>query len=162
MVEIQNPKIIDEISEKIKESNLNTLPKQLGNSVIPVIEVGNNIDEHYFKSFSRTTTTSGLLLFTTPSDKDFYLTAVRLSLQANSTSDSTSCYIKANVNGVNTYLIAIPKLTTTATSENLSFTFSKPVKIDRNTNVTFVSSFTVGAQSAEGAIVGFTVDSLQK
>lgn len=95
-------------------------------------------------------------IYTTPSDKDFYLTGLQLSHSSNSTSDSTSCHISVTIDGIAQRPAYMLKQALTASDKVVSIMLPKPIKVDRNTSITLTLSFTVGADSAVGVIYGYT------
>lgn len=104
------------------------------------------------------TSTGTGTLYTTPTDKDFYLTSVQISVQANAACDSTFAVIRCTIEGIIRNVIGIAKLTLTATSEAVSITFTTPVKIDRGTAIQTNNTFTAGSQTISAQITGYTVE----
>lgn len=131
----------------------------LGNKIIPVIDINKPIVNVVVSASTATTGTA--TAYTTPTDKDFYLTGAVLSFQADATADNTSVFFTATINGVGTPIVNFRKLTTTATTQAIPITFSEPIKIDRNTNITYTSAFTVGACARSINLYGYISDTLQ-
>jgi len=163
MVELQNRTVVNEMSEKIKESNLNLLPRDISNSIQPVIEVGKNIDQHFSKSASQATTGT-ITIFTTPSDKDFFMTCCNFSFAKDSTCDIGTGVIDflCVINGATVRPLRSAVITTTAERGNLETSFSTPIKLDRNSVISLTGTFTVGVMARVASINGFTVDTLEK
>lgn len=161
MVEIQNSKITDKLGEKIKESNLNALPRTLANSIQPVIDIGENIDQ-YFADESQNSASGSVTVFATPSDKDFYLNSCTLQNIKDATSDNVSVDLRATINGGIVFLLRIAGITTTAQVRDLTVSFPTPIKIDRGTNISIQQAFTVGVSVSSSSISGFSVDTLEK
>lgn len=105
-------------------------------------------------------TTGTSTVYTTPTDKDFYVTAIALGLTKDVTCDAATgrLQLSATIDGSAQVLISIPFLTLTVMDENVSLTLPFPVKIDRNTNITHSLTFTAGAASFTGTVIGFTID----
>lgn len=162
MVENQNKKVLNEMSEKTKVSNLAELPKNIANSIQPVLDVSSPIDEHKIGTTSANTSGTHNML-TTPSDKDFYLTAVQLSYQKDAACDSTVVQINCTPKGsAATQILKSRKLTLTAGTESLSFSLPIPVLLERASLVSITGTFTVGNMNMAGTCVGYTVDTLEK
>ena len=163
MVQIQNKEILNTISEKIKESNLGILPNQLSDRIVPIIEVGKNIDE-YISETAESTTTGLITAFTTPSSKDFYLVSCFMSFVKDVTCDlaSSSLNVSATINGKTIRIIRMPPLTLTAERDFSSISLSTPIKLDRGTTVTLGGTFTAGNMVRSLGVHGFIKDTLQK
>ena len=108
---------------------------------------------------SGVTGSSGTLtLFTTPSDKDFYLCSFTISLAKDSTCDTASGVISlsATIDGVSQRLASLAVLTLTAQSINQVVSLQYPLKVDRNTAISINGTFTVGAMQRVGTLLGYT------
>lgn len=102
--------------------------------------------------------TGAVTVYTTPSDKDFYLVGATLQIQENATSDNTSTSLRCFIDGVLQNLINIRKLTTTATTDSEVLMLPIPIKVDRNTVISISNSFTVGSATKAASIIGYTVE----
>jgi len=162
MVENQNKKVLNELSEKTKVSDLAQLPNNIANSIQPVIEVGKNIDQFYIES--ATSNSSGVsVLFTTPADQDFYLTSVQLSYHKDGACDSTVCQFNATPKGrAQEQILKTRSLTLTAKSETAFMSFPVPILLERGSQVSITGTYTAGAMNFGGSATGFTVDTLEK
>tara|TARA_Y100000310_G_C20676941_1_gene813641 strand:+ start:2217 stop:2702 length:486 start_codon:yes stop_codon:yes gene_type:complete len=161
MVEIQNSKIVDSISEKVKESNLNLIPRQLANSVQAVIDVGRNIDQHFIES-TKSTSSGSTTIVSTPTNKDFYLTSCSLGLIKDAASDNVAADLRATVNGTVEFLLQIVGITLTAQETHLTVSFPEPIKLDRGTAIKIQGTATAGNFHKTGTITGYTIDTLEK
>lgn len=163
MVDVQNTEVIDRISQDIKESNLNTLPKTLNNSVQPILIINPLERTNPVHASGNASTTGTVTIFTTPSSRDFYITSIALAFTADATSDSTSVLVSGQIHGqAATTLLVLRKAATVANNQSLSVSFPVPLRMERGTTITTTSAFTVGAQTSTTSISGFTVDTLQK
>lgn len=133
----------------------------LGNQIIPTI----NIQQHTSIVRSGSTSTSNVTLFTTPLDKDFFLTACTVSLAKDATSDlatGTPCGISMTVGGTASAILPISSLTLTAQNTFVTLNLERPVKVDRNTSISLVKgATTVGTCVVGGSICGYLSDTLQ-
>ena len=98
-------------------------------------------------------------IYTTPTDKDFYLTTALLSVIKDVTSTSTASDIAVTIGGVVVKLIVISEITLTAQTETIPQSYSFPLKIDRGTNIIIENSTNVAEINARGSITGFLFDS---
>lgn len=109
-----------------------------------------------------TSSTSGLItVYTTPTDRDFYLTGITSSFIKDSTCDSsTGAYtITITPEGDSSkFLYAFPIITLTAQNQSLSNTYPFPIKLSRNSSIIFGGTFTVGVCVRNIGITGFTLD----
>lgn len=161
MVENQNPEIINRISEEIKESNLNILPKAIANKIQAVLIVNPKV-RTIFRAADLTGTGSATI-FTTPADKDFYLTSAELTFVCDSAADTTfyRILITPDQQGAANCII-MRKLTLTAEARNVTKSFPTPIKLARNSTITVATTLTVGASTVTGIIAGHEVDTLEK
>jgi len=96
------------------------------------------------------------LIYTTPTDRDFYLTYASVATQKDAGSTTTRSYIYAQINGVAAAIICgLGFLASTAGSNSIS-THSRGIKIDRGTSI-YVGHDTASANCASyGVIRGYT------
>jgi hypothetical protein len=101
-------------------------------------------------------TTSGTsTIYTTPSDTDFYLTGISLNAAADVASDTVNFYASIVILGATRVIIELRKITLTAYAGSSCFTFPFPIKVDRNSSITFTINSTVGSSSLACSIVGY-------
>ena len=106
-----------------------------------------------------TAVTGNVTIFTTPSDKNFYLNSATLTRAKNGTLDDGTEVVAINVtvNGLSSSIIQLAGLGLTAANQNGSVSFPIPLLVDRNTAITISgSNFSDGAQMRAGTITGFT------
>jgi hypothetical protein len=142
------------INELGLHQGIDTIPKLIVPSIQPVFEVGKKIG--IVRSASKTTTGT-TPIYTTPADRDFFLTNLFLSNVTDASCDNTSIFIQFVQNGV-TYYLLFPKITLTAFSGNTQLNLSVPIKVDRASNISISSTFTLGTSTSHGVIVGYLND----
>jgi len=123
--------------------------------IMPVVEIKRICNILKFNSAVNATTAT---IYTTPSDKDFYLVAAQLSVIKDATSTSGGTSIFVIIEGVSVRLLSIATLTLTAQYSNIANNFPVPIKIDRNTIITVVNSTNNANISGYGSIQGYTVE----
>lgn len=132
-------------------------PMEVADIIMPTVDLGAgqfvDIVRH-----AQSAVTGGATIYTTPTDKDFYLTSIQLSSQSDATADNTSILVTANIEGVSRRLINVGKLTTTARVVDIFLDFAIPIKIDRGAIIAFANSFTVGASITNVSITGYTAE----
>tara|TARA_Y100000310_G_C20678101_1_gene814254 strand:- start:1426 stop:1911 length:486 start_codon:yes stop_codon:yes gene_type:complete len=100
---------------------------------------------------------TSVTLFTTPSDRDFYLVSANLSLIKDASSTSLiSALVITMDDGSTVNIIRIPTFTTTAQTASINATFPIPIKLARNTGVSITNSTAIANIKTTGTIVGFT------
>lgn len=149
-----NPTIAQNASRILNSKTSDFISDEVSNlvAVLPIDSVCNIV-----RSNVRATSGSSTV-FATPTDKDFYLVAANLSLSADAACDNTNCVMNVTIDGVlsNRDIIRIQKLSLTAINDTVSLHLTKPLKIDRGTNITINSTFTVGNAIFGGCIIGYT------
>lgn len=108
------------------------------------------------------TNSSSLTVYTTPTDKDFYLTTVSLSILKDVTATSVlSRILVTTEDGVTGVILPIPGISLTPQNAQSSISFAYPLKLKRNTTIIATNSTNVGNIVYGAGITGFTVDTLQ-
>lgn len=103
-------------------------------------------------------TTTGGTIYTTPADKDFYLTSVFLSYSKDNVNTATEIAIVCTILGVQRYIMDFAVIATTAQSDSNAIVFNVPLKIDRNTAIFLNSTNATAAFRMAGLITGYTVE----
>lgn len=158
MAQIYNTKLISELKEGAKLQQLrDIIPSQLAEKVVPVMEVNPKLlrRTNILRSSSRSTTTNGLTIYTTPTNQDFYLTYAQLNYMTDAAADNTTLRLTCTIDGATRDILTVCKQTLTATSGNIILPLQYPIKIDRGTNIQLVMAFTVGASIAYPVIGGY-------
>ena len=156
-----NSKVIDKIVARLGlQTAVDKLPVDLVPTIQPVLEVTPVEDIDVISSQS-IIATGNITLFTTPTDRDFYLTHAALSNQSDATADNTLISLVVTLaTGVGDELIRMDKLTLTAFSNTIALAFPRPIKLKMGSTISFGSTFGVGASSTSATITGFLVDEL--
>lgn len=122
--------------------------------VIPIVRFNNVVREVEGAGSGNAT------IFTTPADKDFYLTSWVLNYATDAACDTVTIAIQCTIEGVSRYLIRKKKITTTADDKAIVCTYTEPIKIDRNTVMSLVCSFAAGNCPRSCTITGYTMETL--
>lgn len=125
-------------------------------ATIPILRCANTVKA------TTSTGTSGTL-WTTPSDKDFYLLYAEFSIVKDAACDIPTAggpLLQAFVDGVALPLHRIPVITLTAQNQTATFSLPYPgLKIDRNTAISHSrSATTAGNIVMSSVIIGYTVE----
>lgn len=139
------------------------IPTEFAEKVVPVMEV----NPKFFRrinilSTSNKPTTGANTAYTTPTDRDFFLTNVQFSLIKDSTCDQATgtVTLTSTQDGVSKTIVAIPVITLTAQSESIQVNFPYPIKLDRGVIVTTTATYTVGVMVRQTNLQGYTVDNI--
>lgn len=149
-----NPSIVERLNRIFRPKAGDQFTDEVSGpvAVIPVTPVSRIVKQ------AGSNVSGNVPVYTTPSDKDFYLTSVTLSYSKNVTCDVANGAYRLSVviDGVTTYIASIALQTLTADNSNLSLNLSTPVKIDRGTSIATTNSFTAGAFIRQVCISGYT------
>lgn len=110
---------------------------------------------------SATGTGASVSIFTTPSDKDFYLCSAELTMAKDATQDTASGSISLGVivDGVAVSVLRINIITLQAHQDSVVVAFPKPIKLDRNSSIAASrGASTAGTCSIGACITGYTVE----
>ena len=101
---------------------------------------------------------TGGTIYTTPTDKDFFLNSVALSVIKDVTSTSILSNITCIIDGATNQILSIPGISLTVQNQSLSISFPIPIKIDRGSAIGVSNSTNVANISTNAMITGYTVD----
>jgi len=154
MVEITRGSILNDAKNELGIQEL-AMPKnaQVVSLVYPIQKKYSDI----VRSVS-TNASAGATLLTTPSDKDFYLTALSISYVKDAASDNVLVSLTCYTGGGFRYLVTLQNPTLTASSRELTLSFPYPIKVDRGTIISVNGTFTVGTILKYGMISGFILE----
>ena len=130
---------------------------EINPSIQPIIAVP--IYTNVVKSNTLSNATS-LTLYTTPTDKDFFLTALQLSFIKDASATATQMGVTVVIDGVTTTLVRAVGLTTTAQSGNLAQTLPFPIKLDRGSIISIVNNTGVANVTTWVNIMGYTQETI--
>jgi len=159
MVQIHNSETIKRILDDAGvQTSKEDVPRVLASKVVPVLISNPKRYCDVFVRDVRAVTGTGVL-YTTPLDKDFYLTNAFLSNLSDVVADNTSIFLGVVLeNGDSAFIIDFVKPTTTVYDNGQAVNFPTPLKLKRGSQITFSSTFTAGTSSTIANIGGYTVD----
>jgi len=98
-------------------------------------------------------------VYTTPSDKDFYLISAALSTSKDATATSTTSSITSTIDAASGQdILRLGLLTLTAERNSIATQFNPPIKIDRGAVITVKNDTAVGNIRSVASIAGYTVE----
>lgn len=159
MAQIHNTDLYKELKEGIKLQQLTDIvPTQLAEKVIAVMEVNPKLlrrsDLVKFISSSGTSAT----IYAIPPKKNFYLTALVLSLIKDVTATSVSTRIIGTSQGVAVRLVEISGMSLTVQDKIISMSFPFPVKLDADTNILLTNTTNTPNILCTGIVYGYHDD----
>jgi len=135
------------------------IPKQLGTVVLPVLIVNEDAEQHIVR---RSTLSDGatVTLFTTPTDRDFFLTNGFLATAKSVLALSTRTRLTVTPSGT---LSAADVLDmryepVTAGEINMTQSFVPPILLARGSTIVMTHTNATASIDSSGGIVGFTKD----
>lgn len=105
------------------------------------------------------TNATSAVIYTTPTDQDFYLTAATIAWVKDATATALYTRIGTTIGGGNVQLIPLTGLTLTATNGSSAVSFPVPIKIDRGVTINLEVSTNTANVTARASIVGYLSDS---
>jgi len=127
-------------------------------NIVPVVIVEPKVDIVIGSTLDNGTS---LTLYTTPTDKDFYLTTAQMNVIKDVTSTSNRSRLLVTINGVSQQLLTLASLTLTPQNITVAQNYRIPIKLDRNTGVIITNSTNVANISTSASISGYTVETVK-
>ena len=163
MTDIQSKEVIDKISDELKIQPALVIPRVISKDIqltygVNPVRVSDNIDA--MSDVAEKTTTGALIILTTSSDKDYFLTSLNVSFVKDAVCDSaTGAYsVTVIINGRSTFLVSLPIITLTAERADIFLAFPSPIKLDRGSNIVITGTFTVGVCVRTANCQGFVTN----
>lgn len=161
---IYNSDLTKELREGAKiQIGVDGIPSEIAEKVVPTMEVNPKLLRNTNITISVIAVATGAqVVYTTPLDKDFYLTNAEVSMIKDVTCDQAtgSLVLNCTQDGATKNLVRIPIIALTAQNFAQSINLNCPMKIDRGTNLNYTASYTAGVMARVAGIKGFTVDNI--
>lgn len=164
MTKIYNSNLTKAIIEGAKlQTSTDKIPDELAEKVVPVMEVNPNLLRNInFVKRVNIVNTATTTVYTTPTDKDFYLTNAFLNFikDALNTSVSTQLIITTE-DSITDAIISFAQLTLTAQVGNENVQFNPAIKLKRGSNITAsAASVAAGNISMNVGFAGYFVNNI--
>lgn len=157
-MKIYNPDISRDIRRKFAPKGGEEIPTELYDELIPSVDILPS--ENVFAT-ALNNNLGSTVIYTTPLDRDFYLTYASVSTQKDAASTVTRSYILGTVNGATVIVCGCGFLASTAAKDSVWTHSKKGIRFDRGTNIS-VGHDTASASSASyGVIRGYTQGTLE-
>jgi hypothetical protein len=143
---------------KLQQNN-DFIPNQFADKIVPVINVNPKDYRRVNVVSANTIATAGdCAIYTTPADRDFFLTNLIVHIQADLTCDCANwrCYVQ--IDGATKNILSIQRITGAASDNTYILNFETPIKIDRGSGIGIAGNKTAGTLYKDGSIAGYTVN----
>lgn len=158
MASVSKREVIQTIIEGLRlDPGKDRIPNEVLDNIQAVFVANPQPIGNIVRSASRTGTGT-TAIFTTPTDKDFFLTSAYVGYMADVTADTVAYEFETTVNGVVIDIIILRKLSLTAADQIISNSYPVPIKIDRGVAINLRQTFTVGASTVYAGITGCVVE----
>lgn len=161
MAYIYNSELSKELIEGARIATAkDNIPTQIADKVVPVMEVNPKLlrRANIIRSANAINST-GATVYTTPTDRDFFLTSVHLSVIKDVTATSQNTELDfVTDDGIQQYAFVINGITLTPQNEVIDQQLNPPIKLKRGTNISLVNGTNVATIRTHATITGYTVD----
>ncbi len=158
MVRHFNPSIVEN-AKRLFASKHEHISDEILPNIQPTIEI---VPRTNIVRGTTLTSATSANIFTTPTDKDFYLTSVNLSFIKDANSTMNNMQISVTVDGdTNIPIVAFPGITLTAASDSTRMVYVPAVKVDRGTAILIQTNSAVGIHVGKGSITGYTIETTE-
>jgi hypothetical protein len=160
MAQINNSDLIKALIDGARlHAAAEKIPDKIASVVVPVLDVTPSFHRIVnIVKFNGTSSTGSSIIYTTPTNKDFYLAGAFISANFDATADNVLTRMLVFINSTDIQLLQMNKNSLTAFSGYMNREFTTLIKIDRGTPITITSAFTVGAGTYSGGICGIEVE----
>lgn len=152
-----NGEITKELKEGLGLSELTGYPREVAKTIVPTFEVNQLSTQPANIVIAASSSTTGpQIAYTTEAGKDFYLTSVEFRLNDDAASDCTGGAVYCVTdNTPETDFIHFTRVAGAATQLRTFQNYTPPIKLKRQTNVRYTSSYTAGANTKLVTLTGF-------
>jgi hypothetical protein len=160
--ELRNSDTAKELRAVTMLSNaIDEQPHVVSQQVVPVMEINPKMMRVINTVKSQTATNNAsVAIFTTPTDKDFYLSALALSLTKDASATLTYASIEATVKGQSSpvrFLTLAVTTTTAVQGLNAQIALPHDLLLERGTNITCTADTAVGSFTTRSTMYGIEV-----
>jgi len=130
---------------------------EMNDKVAPVFDIGHR-HTVIVKAATSAISASGTSIYVLPSNKDFYLTFIDLSVTKDAACDGVVVSVDGTILNLRTKIVTLCYQATTAGDYQKVIAFPHPIKLDRGSSLLLLGTFTAGNCSKYVTIGGFIVE----
>jgi len=160
MAQVNNRDVIKRIEKDAFTSpGFEQVPTQLSNQIVPTLNCNPERVVNIVKS-SQGVATGTVTVYTSPGDKEFYLTQLSAEFIKDVACDLATGRISilGTIMGASVDLISFPVITLTAQDSRGDVFFNPPIKIDKDSAIQMTGNYAAGVMSRTITIKGYTVE----
>lgn len=158
MVEVQKSEVIEYLIKGLRLSpGLDSVPKELAKQITPVFNV-EPVKYNNIIRYAQIVATGNTTVYTTPTDKDFYLNYLNLTSEWDAAATPTEISIKCTPYGSAAVVIisfAVNSLNPSTDRDSVT-ALMNPIKLEPGSNVLLTATFGAGNLVANASIGGYT------
>lgn len=144
MATLQNTQAIQQLRNATGLNLVTGYPTQIASQITAVVDITpNNFIESEVKTLYQTATGTATV-YATSATRETYITSFILGFIKNAACDATSIALTATISGVSSIIYRMPLITLTAQDSVIVVNLPKPLKVDRNSNITITGTFAAG------------------
>ena len=156
MVKHYNPSLSEDAARLFNNKQGEYLPSETAAFIQPTVELKRRCN---IVRDTGNLTGATVTVYTTPTDKDFYLVTAQLSAAQDVVSANTRVLMKCTVDGVSRAILNIAMIPSTVQRGETSDSYPNPIKVDRGTTIQIAcNTGASGTQTNYGSIIGYTVE----
>ncbi len=164
---IYNTELINELINAVRlQQGRENIPSKFADTIVPTVETNPKLLKHVNIFKSRMEDTNNVfIIYTTPTDKDFYLTYASLIVTQPATTTNTLTDITAILeSGLTVKIVTTPKVTTSSRANPAMNKYESAfaIKLKRGTTIILTNTFSAGECIASATIGGYTLETDKK
>jgi len=160
MATIYNSDLSKELIEGAKiQTSFDSIPNQLAEKVVPVMEVNPKLLRRIDFIKSATKSVTGASTFTSLTDSDVMITNLNVGMIKDVVCDAATGSIEVTIitDGVSKAIASIPIITLTAQNQIMCINFNPPIKMDRNTTFSLSGTYAAGVMVRNYTLSGYQI-----
>ncbi len=162
MATINNQDALKILRDSAKVQNIEPIPNQLADKIVGTWESNPMLSRRMNVLKQQTSVITGTeTIYTTPTDKDFYLTYAQMAYAKDAVCNiaSGAISISATPDGqAASSILRLSVITATAQHDNIVIELSHPIKLARNSGLNITGTFGAGVLVRNSVIGGYTVE----
>ena len=157
MAKHNNQTIAQNTLRQLNTKQGDNIGSQVGEIIVPTIEIKST--SSIVRNVTLNATGAGTL-YTTPTDRDFYIDAIQMSFakDANCNQDTATYTLTTTIAGVSRVIFSLGTIAFTAHALASAVEFTRGIKVDRGVTIVYNGTYTAGNSIRTATIYGHTED----